>query len=349
MSDPGPRYAVKNYAPERKEALRALCAEVWPNQPGAAFDRRWWWSSKTPTIKLAEETETGKLAGFCAYIPFTSYFGSKARPSAWFVDFFVSPGHQGKGLGRLLTASVAESFEVTASLNQSDAAYAVFQKMGWRPRRTAKLHLNPWTLIPGAFPSLFGAPRNAPRPGIEAAPFSSDAVGPEFDRLWNASKDRFGAIGARDAGALRGRYGRPGNPYTLLRCVEGGALTGYMVARRVPPGAIRSLRGLPAGLIVDYLTAPEDSARIFSALVAEAARRLAGEGPAVLLALSSVPEFDRSLAALGFASSATPLIGKILARLDVGFTLASRTGDDAILDAPWFLTLGDCDMDLMWQ
>ena len=347
MADSDSRYAVKDYSPDKKESLRALCAEVWPNQPAGVFDRRWWWSSSTPPIKLVADAATGKLAGFCAYIPFAAHFGSRTRSSAWLVDFFVAPGHQGKGLGRLLTASVSESFELTASLNQNDAAYAVFRKMGWRPRRTAKLYLNPWTLAAGAFRPFFGAPID-PRLTISAAPFSSDRIGPEFDRLWNTAKERFGAMCVRDARALRERYGQPGTPYTLLRCEENGALAGYMVTRRLPRGAVRSLRGLPAGLIVDYLTAPEASPRIFSALAADAARRLAGEGPAVLLALSSVPEFGRALAALGFAHSGTPLIGGILARLDVGFTLAGRSGDDEILDAPWFLTLGDCDMDLMW-
>lgn len=339
--------AIRPYRPEDRENLKALCAETWPDLSPEAFERRWWWRSPSPPLKIAADEKTGEITGFCAYIPFAADDGRRVRSSAWLVDFFVSPRRQGQGIGRRLVESVNREFEIVASLNQSDAAYALFSRLGWAERRRIKLHLNFWPLLPGAV-RLLAAGETDANFQLRGAPFPSGHLGLEFDRLWDDARGRFGLSSVRSSRSLLERFGWPGNPYRLLRCERKGTLAGYMITRRLAGGAVRSLRGLPAGLIVDYLTAQEGAAQIFSALLAESARQLAGEGPAVILALSSVPAFGRELAKLGFVHSESQLIGKALSRLDVGFTITAASGGEAIAAAPWFLTLGDCDMDLMW-
>ena len=95
-------FAVRPYAAGDRGRLLELLKRVWPNRQPLEphVDRRWWWQFPEPPILVVEQSGTDALAGVCAYMPFNLRTGSRERDAAWFVDFYVRPDHQGRGLGR---------------------------------------------------------------------------------------------------------------------------------------------------------------------------------------------------------------------------------------------------------
>jgi hypothetical protein len=118
-----------------------------------------------------------------------------------------------------------------------------------------------------------------------------------------------------------------------------------MVLRAVRP---ISGDGHPAyGLIVDYLVAPGDTAT-FSALLSEAASRLAAEQVRRLAVLTTSPPDARVLRRRGFLSPDTPLLGRALLGNVKWLTYYSKTDASFVDPGGWFLTMGDCDIDDVW-
>jgi hypothetical protein len=264
----------------------------------------------------------------------------------------VSHGHQGKGLGKALTEAITERTPVLASLSQTDAAWKVFQKSGWHPRQTAKLYLCPLPMIPGAMPLLRSVLPTAPALRMEVAAISGP-TDPELDALWNELRDSFDALVVRDARQLWSRYGmRQDRGYRIIRACRDNRLCAYMIVRVCPPNSLRSLKRYPMGrhplgLIVDYLVQP-DEPRVFAALLDEAGRTLAARGARSILCLSTVPAFHRPLVVRGYLHGGTPLLARKLSSMNVGFTFFTKPGERELAERRWFLTLGDCDMDLTW-
>ncbi len=337
-------YAVRDYRDGDREPLRALCREAWRGRPADAFDRRWWWSRPRPPLKVAEDP-AGALVGFCGFEPFTLYFSGRDYAGAWFADFFLAPGHQGKGLGRLMAGAVAEGFDLAASLNHNEAALSLFRKMGWRERGAANLYLNPWPAVPGARRWL-ARPRAESPYRLEIVSGLPAAAG-ELDSLWSRAKDRWAPAARRDAAALERRYAPLGRGYKTILCYQGAALAGYMITRVAPAGAVRSLPAKPVGLIVDFLVQPGEPSGVFRALLSRALAQLARDGAAFVLSLTTVDAFGRELARSGFLHAGTPLVGAGLSRLRARFAFAGPAAE-ALGPSPWYLTLGDADLDLMW-
>src|SRR5512137_1716701 len=136
---------VRPYAPADHAALLDLLREVWPHKHDVAahVEDRWWWRHASPPILVAGDTRTLRLLALCAFMPFTLIAGGTPHSAAWFVDFFVRPDCQGRGIGSRLTRAVQERFAVTASLSQTEAAWRVFQKLGWHPRTPVPLYTHP--------------------------------------------------------------------------------------------------------------------------------------------------------------------------------------------------------------
>ena len=339
-------YIVRDYRPDDKERLRELCRDVWSDRPAETFERRWWWSQDRPPLKLAEDPSSRALVGFCGFAPFSLFFQGRSYPSAWFADFFITEAHQGKGLGRQLAGAVMEGFELAASLNHNEAALSLFKKMDWKEHRVADLYLYPWLLIPGVSRwQALSRKKDAYEIKVDAWPLSAPE---EFDSLWRQARDRWAPLACRDAAALERRYGPLKRDYKMLRCCKDGALVGYMVTRIAPAGAIRSLPARPTGLIVDFLVRPEESSEIFRALLAGALQHLARDGASCIMSLATTEPFARELARHGFLHAASPLIGPRLSRLKARFAFTGPACA-ALGPAPWYLTLGDADLDLMWN
>ena len=318
-----------------------LLRVVWAHKQNveAQADDRWWWDSPEPPIFVVEDVARGALAGLCAYMPFSLRTGGREWPAAWFVDFFVRAEHQGKGLGRQLTDAVQAEFAITASLSQTDMAYRVFAKLGWRERYGVDVYMHPlpqrWPLRP-------------PSRGLHIARASvDDAWKPPagIDALWARVRDTFPTIAIRDGEALRRRYqSRGSRQYTFISCARGADCAGYAVARTIPatPG------GRPShGLIVDVVAERDDDDAII-ALLADARAQLADDGAARIFCLSTVPAWQRLMRRRGFLSPATPLLGRSLASNRKWLTYHSKPDVPSVDPAGWFLTIGDCDLDYAW-
>jgi GNAT superfamily N-acetyltransferase len=345
-------YEIRPYQDGDREKLKVLMLEVWPDRPEAAFERRWWWHSTNPPLTVVEESGSGLLVGLCAHIDFTLCANKKLQRGAWLVDFFVSDRCQGAGLGKRLTQAVMERNPITASLSQTDAAWRAFQKLGWHNRKTAQLYLNALPLVPAAMPTVRLFMPSAQITEIREVDILSAAsletYAADLDRLWQGLCHRYDALVSRSAQDLILRYSpRKDRNYRLTCAYRGNELIGYMVTRLCPPHSLNSLKRFAVGLIVDYLVAPEEGL-VFGALLDRAGQALNERGAQCLLCLSTVPEFHKSLVSRGYLHGKTPLLGRKLSAMNIGFTCFSRIEEGGLLDLKWFLTLGDCDMDLLW-
>jgi len=337
---------VRHFGDDDLESLRGLVREVWSDRPPEVFDRRWWWLMRQPApLFVAEDRETGRLIGMCAYVPFNFHANGVDERGAWFVDFFVSPEQQGKGVGKTITLEVMNRFPVTASLSQSDPAWAAFRKLGWRPRAFAKLYLHVapslWNLWPARGSSTITLVS-------EICPaLLSPEVAQEIDNLWSATRGTYPALALRDSTTLQERYGASERrSYEMVRAYRGGQLIGYMISRLLPRNSLRSLRRLDIGLIADYLIRAEE-AEVFIQLLRKATRTSLARGAQAMLCMAGCSMAERALRGGGYLHSSTPLIGRKLRSLDIGFTFYS-TSTDWPDPSEWFLTLGDCDLDLLW-
>ena len=344
-------YVIRPYESRDRQALRELAFLLWP-QKDSIFDQRWWWwLLEEPPLWLAEERETRPLVGFCGYIPFRLYHQGQELSSAWFVDFYVLPAHQRKGLGSRLTRAVSDQFPVAAtlpvSLRPSDAAAAVFERLGWQPLAVLHRYIFPFASIPGARRVLAAGRRVAAGLTCEAAPLLEEsAFDASFDELWLRVRDSLSPAVARDVAALRARYNRqPARPYILLKCSRAGELAGYMILRLCGKNTIQPLRWFRLGLIVDYLADPNDE-QTLSTMLSEAKRYMLARGAQVLICRNTLQGFHRQLIRSGFVYAGTPVLGAALSRLPGGFTFRMQADRVLPINAPWHLTLGDCDSDL---
>ena len=322
-------FVVRPYAAADRGRLLDLLRHVWPNRRPLEphVDRRWWWQFAEPPILLAEQAPTAALAGLCAYLPFRLRTRGREVDAAWFVDFFVQPNHQGRGIGRRLTQAVHARFALTASLSQTAMAWRVFQKLGWRERAAVQVSMHPW-------PKPWMFPR---RGGFDVSGHAVDAqlpVAAEIDALWADVASSYPAIACRSSQDLIRRYAsHGGRAYDLICARRGSKCVGYMVVRA-------------PGLIVDALARPDDSAA-FAAMLAEAARRLLELGAVRLHCLVTPLRWRQVLARRGFLAADTPLVGARLRSQTKWLTCFSA---EAGVPEPgdWFVTLGDCDLELAW-
>jgi hypothetical protein len=100
------------------------------------------------------------------------------------------------------------------------------------------------------------------------------------------------------------------------------------------------------GLIVDALAKPDDTGA-FAALLSEAGRHLLELGATRLYCLATPPGWRRVLGRRGFLSAETPVFGARLKTQTKWLTCVTSASSVPDL-ADWFVTLGDCDLDLAW-
>jgi GNAT superfamily N-acetyltransferase len=333
---------VRPYASQDDVRLMALLREVWSHKRDIENDvhDRWWWQWDEPPLYVVEDPAQGTLAGLCAYIPFALRTNGMELPSAWFVDFYVRPDYQGKGLGTRLTQAVQNRHAVTASLSQTAMAYRVFQKLDWSDRSPVTLYVHP---LPRRW--MFGSASSQHRI-VTAAIDGALPVWPDIDALWVRVRDAFPAIAVRASASLLARYATRGDrQYVLVGAYRGQALVGYMIVRVVD--ALSNDARPPQGLIVDYLVHPDDTAA-FGALLSEAASTLVARGVNRIYAISTLSACQRVLRARGFLSPSTPLLGRWLESNTKWLTFIAKPGVLPPLPGDWHVTLGDCDLDFAW-
>ena len=333
---------VRPYATQDDVRLLALLRAVWSHKRDIEkhVEDRWWRQWDEPPLYVVEDPDQGTLVGVCAGIPFALRTNGMELPSAWFVDFYVRPDYQGKGLGKRLTQAVQDRHAVTASLSQTAMAYRVFQKLGWSDRSPVTLYVHPL-----ARRWMFRSASSQHRI-VTAAFDGSLPVWLDVDALWVRVRNAFPAIAVRSSASLLARYAARGDrQYVLVGAYRGHELAGYMIVRVVE--ALSSNARPPQGLIVDYLVHPDDT-DAFGALLSEAASMLVARGVNRIYAISTVPACQRVLRARGFLSPSTPLLGRWITGNTKWFTFVAKPGVLSPLPGDWHLTLGDCDLDYAW-
>jgi GNAT superfamily N-acetyltransferase len=334
---------VRPYAHADRAPLLELLRGVWPHKRDVAalVEDRWWWRHDQPPIMVAEQGRPPRLVGLCAFMPFNLVAHGTVHPAAWLVDFFVLPGCQGRGVGSRLTRAVQDRFAATASLSQTEMAYRVFQKLGWRDRMPLTLYMHPlprrWMVRPPA------GEYRVETSSVESAGGSAAAL----DALWSRLQGSYPVMARRTGAEVLARYAAQGaRRYQLLRCHTPHSCAGYMVVRPVQP---MSDGALPRdGLIVDYLVPPGEPA-VFQALLHEAVSSLIEAGVRRIYCLSTVPACRRVLAWHGFLSPSTPVLGRRLRGNTKWLTFTTAAGSLPADPASWHLTLGDCDLDHAWH
>jgi GNAT superfamily N-acetyltransferase len=332
-----PMIVLRDFLPGDRERLYAFLGNIWPERTHEQLDRRWWWWAVEQPPLLLALGDGAKVIGMCGYLPLSIFSGGERREGAWVIDYFVLPEHQGKGIGKRFVADLASRFEFLASLNQTDAAWAAFVRSGWRKRTFAPLFIAPSSALTSRLARL-GAGANGAAGILAPAEF-----GDEFDRLWERVRDRMPPLAVRSATSLSRRFAVSQREYSVVRGERGGELRGYMVVRALPAGSIKSFSRFPIALIADHLTDPDDPA-LFSLMLKEAAAWASRQGIRFMLCMATNPRDQRRLHRAGFLSPATPVMGRKLSKLAVGFTATAQ----APQPEPWHLTPFDCDLDLLF-
>src|SRR5262249_45945911 len=154
-------------------------------------------------------------------------------------------------IGSSLTRAVMQKFPVTASLSQSDPAWATFRKLQWSDRTFAKLYLH-------IAPRFLHRRANDRVVSMRFERSLAPDMAERIDGLWLAVRATHVAMPLRDADHLNRRYGHfRGRSYCLSVAFRGDEVAGCMITRILPRNTLRSLRW-SIGLVVDYLVRDQD-------------------------------------------------------------------------------------------
>ncbi len=298
VTSPDQNYRVRRYEPTDKSPILSILGQVW----GPATQRRmaatWDWKFEHNPHNLEAGHQSlviehqGNPVGFLGYQCARFQIGTKLSTLAWGSELCVQPEHRGQGY--LVMRHIAEKEGITVMGNAGNPAihdlqtrFGAFQVTRW---------VNCKLILKGRH---YLAARGLARPAAALAGWGLDAItslsrvvarppGPRnmvreipcfddrFDSLWATVADGGLALAVRDRAFLDWRFSQcPNRKYHILEVVEGGQLRGYVVVR------IEDLEGVPRGLIVDILAAPDDHS-CWADLVIGAADFLGARGAAIV-------------------------------------------------------------------
>jgi GNAT superfamily N-acetyltransferase len=335
-------YVARRPSRGDEEALARFAQKIWPRTRPAVLGARWWWNApREPQAWVVEHRPSQAIVALCAARETQLEVRGHRYAAASIGDWYVSPDHSGKGLGRMLVTESSRAHAVMYTTSISEHAATSFSRLGWRGNEALPLFMAPTPLM-----ATLGA-RDGKNVELRFDDIrSNDSPSlDDLDGLWGSDGPHAPIGVPRNAAHVLSHVALvPHRTYRLLRTYRHGRLTGFGLWRIL---AKRSFRGLPwlrIGLLSDYYVAPSDL-DTFRALVAAVSRALIGDGCAFFLALSTQRPHMRALTGMGCASPTLPLLGKWLGRL------SSRSMHSADLDLgrfvdDWHVTFADNDMDL---
>jgi hypothetical protein len=327
------------------EELMRFAAAVWPERPRERILATWWRRADPDCAIAAIHQTTSRMVGLCAGIPCEWVVGGSVLPATAICDWYVVPDHEGKLLGRRMIRRYDVPDRIVYALSMSQEAVVYMNRLGWAGPHAASLLAMP---VPRLTRLLFALlPR---RIELEETVI---AGGGTLGSL-AAAFDRIEAQRARDPLAHM-RRGADHWAWRLKVCGErhyhvclarrAGEPVGYVVVRRMTPGASRML-GRRAGAIITDLVAVGDDPAVLRALARRAVAIAAELRVVVMLVATTVPAHRRALVATGFLSPGLPLVGRALYRMAPVFMWSPR-GPGAPLTADNVaLTFADSDVDL---
>lgn len=308
-----------DYAPERRDDVRALMEEVFGSVASAEeFD---WWHERNPAGRrlLSVVLDGERVAGASGMSFHRMALGGEEREVAFALDAATHPDYRGRGLWSALEvrneeeAARAGAAAVLGFTNPM-AGPILVGRLGWRDLTRLRLWARPVLRRGGRLPR-----------GVEEV----ERLGPEVEELYRAARAGWPNHVVRSADHLDWRYAESPRPYGLLAARgPGGRLDGYAVL-----GQKRYARR-DVGVLADLVVRP-GAGGSGRALVRAAAGRL--ERGRVLVALLPAAGATRSaFVASGFVPTHRSIrfIGKPLRD---GVSLPAGR-------AAWHFSLGDMDI-----
>ena len=326
----------------------SLCAFL--DQRAAARGRRHWeWkyarrADGLPVGFFWEEAD-GAVLGFIGLMRSALHSAAAAHPAAWFVDWHVTPGQRGVGVGVGLLRKAEAAAGCLLTLQGSADTRQILPRLGWKQSLAPTTWVRPlsarywsdWVArhVPAG---LRGAARlgaaaasavSRPRPPATprgAALVAVDRFAADYDAVWAARAAEFAPLLARDSAYLNWLCADfPDGGYRSYLLQSDGTAVGHLIVR-----LDADRHGARRGRIVDLLwprTRPELAAWMVAAALQELQRDRADYVECVL----SVPE----LAAAARRSHFRP-------RTPVPLWYRRLPAGMAGVD-DWYVTLLDCD------
>jgi Acetyltransferase (GNAT) domain len=339
------RYVVVPAQSIDAEQLMKFADVVWPNRPRERILATWWRRAAPDWAVAAIEGKSGRMVGVCAGRPATWMIDGRAHPAVAICDWYVAPDHEGKLLGRRLLRRFETPERLLYACSMSEAAAAYVGLMGWVGPHTASLLALP-------LPRLARLPLALLRPrGIvleEHVLEGGGTLGPlaaDFDRI-EANNTTARARMRRGAEEWAWRLSVCGErQYHVCLARRGGDPVGYVVVKRITPGASRIL-GRRAGAIITDLVALDNDPAVLRALVHQAVAVAARLRVVVVLVVTTLTAHRRALIASGFLSSSLPVVGGFFRRAAPIFMWSPRGPGAGLAGNDFMFTFADSDVDL---
>lgn len=307
---------------------------------------------ETPQFWVCRRNEA--IVGQQCGIPFTLQVGAEALPASWAVDLMVAPEWRMRGVGPALSARHAEVCPITVALGMTDAAFKTYRRAGWLDLGAMPTWLRPIDLQRCLAASSFNGPLLAmlARIGqpllsvaarISALParlagatlVAIPAFDERVDAVWREACLTHTVQARRDLSFLRWRFDTLWADTGLSRfyVMRRGEVMAYAVLRVDP------WRGIPVGVVLDFLARPGWTARGF-ALLLEHARR---SGMAALACRILSVRAARALGSLGFLclKQGVRAPTRAMVRLAPEF---DRLKDAVAEPRNWLITAADSDV-----
>jgi GNAT superfamily N-acetyltransferase len=287
------------------------------------------------------------MAGLCGGRPCEWSIAGQTLPAVAICDWYVSPAHAGKGIGKRLVQHFDAPDRFLYAFSISDAAIANFKKLGWQGPCASSIMLLP---LP-RFAHM--ALRFAKSDGNLELVDRDVAGGGQLDGLGSALDDIEAARGPTAPAHMR--RGAKDWSWRLSICGErryrfclarrAGRPVGYVVVRRMMQGRSSRLDMLRPVMVTD-LVAVNDDPEVLRTLALKAVEIATELRAAIVVTATTTALHRTSLTRVGFFSPALPLIGRLLARRSPQFMWMPRGPAAALSAIAMTLTFADVAIDL---
>jgi hypothetical protein len=311
----------------------------------------WRWKYRLDTAELPTgyywQDSDGRVLGFIGLMRTTLHAGEQRHPAAWFVDWHVTPGERGVGVGLGLLRKAEAAAGVLLTLQGSADTRQILPRLGWKQSPVPATWVRPlsprfiadWTgrkTPPGSW--LSGAGRlvgtvagpyfRCRKPAVPAdvALVDVQRFPADYDKVWQTRAAQFAAALARDSGYVNylcADYPDDGYRLQLMRVRHETA--GHLLWRVDPDGG-----GFQCGRIVDLLW-PQARPELAAWLIQSAGWQLQQAGADYIECVASVPELQAALRRTRFRARRSVPIW--FHRLPAGVPDPDR----------WHITFLDCD------
>lgn len=356
---------IARFEPADREALRTFQRAHFGPDALQCCDTHFPWlfeqvpaiDAEGPHLWLCRRGEA--IVGQQAGIPFRLKAGDRRLTASWAIDLMVAPEWRLRGVGPALTDAQANATDIAVSLAMSDAAYKSYKRGGWIDLGGLTTHLRVIDVARVAQAAGHGVGWKRPaavaaRPLLAAGGMACAAAArtigfrlepmacfdERIDVLWREAAPALPAAAERSADFLRWRFdARPGaGALRRFALMKGGRMAGYAVLRA------DMWRGVPVGVVMDYLTLPGGRWPLF-ALLADRARR---GGLAALSVRALDARLGKPLRALGFIAFPNGVTKptRMMIRPSAPLGTPEHADTVALLSDPanWFVTTADSDI-----